>query len=106
ICRQVLRFKPAALLLVERAENSLFHVERELRALYPGAAIHGYIADVTDEPRMRQLFAADRPDVLFHAAAHKHVPVMEQNPGEAVKNNVFGTRLVADLAHEFGLKAF
>ena len=106
ICRQVLRFKPAALLLVERAENSLFHIERELRAHHPGAKIHGYIADVTDEPRMRQIFAADRPDVLFHAAAHKHVPVMEQNPGEAVKNNVFGTRLVADLSHEFGLKAF
>ncbi len=106
ICRQLLQFKPGALILVEQAENSLFHVERELRAISPATVIYPVIADVTDEPRMRQVFAGRRPDVAFHAAAHKHVTMMEQNPGEAIKNNVGGTRLVADLAHEFRLKAF
>ena len=106
ICRQLLRFNPRELVLIEQAENSLFNIERELRALLPLSKVHAFIADVTDEPRMRQIFATCRPDVLFHAAAHKHVPMMEQNPGEAIKNNVGGTRLVADLAHEFGLKSF
>ncbi len=106
ICRQLLHFKPSDLILIEHAENSLFHIERELRALDGGVKLHAFIADVTDEPRMRHIFAARGPEVLFHAAAHKHVPLMEQNPGEAIKNNVCGTRLVADLAHEYGLKAF
>jgi FlaA1/EpsC-like NDP-sugar epimerase len=101
----VLRFKPEALVLAERAENSLFHIERELR-VPGGPPVRAYIADVTDEPRLRQVFDACRPDVVFHAAAHKHVPLMELNPGEAIKNNVFGTRLVADLAHEYGVKCF
>ena len=64
------------------------------------------IADVTDARRMRHLFAEFRPEVVFHAAAHKHVPLMETNPGEAVKNNVLGTKIVADLAHTFGVKCF
>lgn len=105
ICRQALRFKPRALVLVERAENSLFHVERELR-VPGGPPVHPFIADITDGPRMRQVFDALRPDVVFHAAAHKHVPLMESNPGEALKNNVLGTKAVADLAHEYGANSF
>ncbi|MFO0805465.1 MAG: nucleoside-diphosphate sugar epimerase/dehydratase [Gemmataceae bacterium] len=106
ICRQLLRFNPRAIVLIEKSENNLFHIERELRALNAAPAIHACIADVNDEPRMRQIFALHRPDVLFHAAAHKHVAMMEQNPGEAIKNNIGGTQLLADLAHEHGLKAF
>ena len=64
------------------------------------------IGDITDTRRMRTIFDEFHPDVVFHAAAHKHVPLMEENPGEAVKNNVLGTKNVADLAHEFGVKSF
>ena len=106
ICRQVCRFRPAALLLVERAENNLFHVHRELLDRFPGLPLHPLVADIGDPARMEELFAAHRPSVLFHAAAHKHVPMMEWNPGEAVKNNVLGTRALADLADRFGVERF
>lgn len=106
ICRQVLRFKPRALVLVERAENNLFQVACELRVLCGATAIHACVADVTDQQRLRQVFDEHVPEVLFHAAAHKHVALMESNPGEAIKNNVLGSRLVADLAHEYGVKSF
>lgn len=106
ICRQVARFKPRSLVLVEQAENSLFFVERELRAAFPEMDIVPFVADITEERRMRQLFESGPADVLFHAAAHKHVPMMESNPSEAIANNILGTKLVADLSHEFGLKSF
>jgi FlaA1/EpsC-like NDP-sugar epimerase len=72
----------------------------------PSPIVVTKIADVTDAPRMRRLFAKLRPEVVFHAAAHKHVPLMEANPGEAIKNNVLGTKIVADLAHEFNANCF
>jgi FlaA1/EpsC-like NDP-sugar epimerase len=108
LSRQVCRYSPARLVLVERFENALFEIHRELLALYPGPGltIDPQIGDVTDERRMSQLFASVRPAIVFHAAAHKHVPMMEHNPGEAVKNNVGGTRLVADLADRFGAERF
>ncbi len=106
ICRQLLAFQPAALLLVERAENNLFQIDRELRALGTTTQLIPCIADVTDAERMQKLFALHRPEVLFHAAAHKHVPMMELNPGEAIKNNTFGTRQLADISQEFGLQTF
>lgn len=106
ICRQLLQFRPARIVLVDRWENGQFQLERQLRALSPQTAIDIRIADVADRARMQRLFAEVRPDVLFHAAAYKHVPLMEQNPGEAVKNNVVATRGLADLADEFGLQAF
>jgi FlaA1/EpsC-like NDP-sugar epimerase len=98
ICRQSMKFCPRRLVLVERAENALFEIDRELRQQWVGADIRPCVADVCDETRVREIFAAERPDVVFHAAAHKHVPMMELNPGEAVKNNVFGTKIVADAA--------
>ncbi|MEQ9079384.1 MAG: nucleoside-diphosphate sugar epimerase/dehydratase [Sandaracinaceae bacterium] len=106
LCRQVAAFGPAKLLLAERAENNLFHIHRELRRSYPDLAITPIMADVTDAVRMRSIFERDRPYAVYHAAAHKHVPMMEWNSGEAVKNNVFGTRTVADLAHEHGAESF
>ena len=106
ICRQVLRFEPKKLLLVERAENSLFFVEQEFVRGEFAATIVPCIADICDETRIRQLFATHRPDVVFHAAAHKHVPMMENNPGEAVKNNVLGTKRLAELAEESGVNEF
>lgn len=117
ICRQVLRFHPRLLVLVGRGENRIFNIERELRASRGSqvaeencregnTVIYSRIGDVTDSCRMRQILEEFRPEVFFHAAAHKHVPLMEENPGEAVKTNVRGTRVVADLAHELGVKRF
>ncbi|MGE0396556.1 MAG: UDP-N-acetylglucosamine 4,6-dehydratase family protein [Kofleriaceae bacterium] len=106
ICRQIARFAPAKLVLVERFENALFEIHRELLPSFAPDALVPSIADVTDRARMEQVFATAKPDVVFHAAAHKHVPMMEANPGEAVKNNIGGTRLVAELAHRTGVGQF
>ncbi len=106
ICRQVLRYSPLKLLLVERAENALFLVQQEFARLQPPPAVEPLIADITDEIRMEQIMEAHKPEVVFHAAAHKHVPMMEWNPAEAIKNNVFGTRLLARLAERFGVREF
>ena len=106
ICRQVLRFRPQKLVLLERAENSLFLVERELRAGQYETALCACVADIRDEARMAEIFRVHRPDVVFHAAAFKHVPLMEDNPGEAIKNNVLGTRQLVEMADRFGVGNF
>jgi FlaA1/EpsC-like NDP-sugar epimerase len=106
ICRQVLRFSPRRLLLVERGENALFLVEQEFSRLDPKPAFEPLVADVTDVQRMEQIFATYQPEVVFHAAAHKHVPMMEWNPAEAIKNNVVGTRQMAILADRYGVREF
>jgi FlaA1/EpsC-like NDP-sugar epimerase len=106
LCRQVLQFLPRSLVMVEKAENNLFYVERELRQAHPQATLVPVIADVCDRTRVEQVFRMFRPAVVFHAAAHKHVPMMELNPGEAIKNNVFGTKNVADMSSAFGADAF
>ena len=106
LCREVCRFAPATLVLVEQAENSLFFIHRELIRDYPKVQVIPCVADICDEVRMDQILADFPATVLFHAAAHKHVPMMEANPGEAVKNNILGTRTVADLAHAHGVGTF
>jgi len=106
ICRQLLRFSPRMLVLVGRGENRIFKVERKLRAIHAMAVLQPCIADITDEARVRQLFAQHRPEVVFHAAAHKHVPLMERNVGEAIRNNVLGTKTMAEMAHEFNVRHF
>jgi FlaA1/EpsC-like NDP-sugar epimerase len=106
LCRQVCRFGPSRLVLVERFENALFEIHRELVQSYPGVLIEPAIADVCDEVRMAQLFDSIKPELVFHAAAHKHVPMMEWNPGEAVKNNIGGTRNLANLAVRYGVHRF
>ena len=106
ICRQVASFGPRRLVLVEQAENALFEIHRELLSQFPDLAILPRIADVTDQARIKEVFAQERPTAVFHAAAHKHVPMMEWNVGEAVKNNVGGSKTVADAAHQFGCKSF
>ncbi|MBA2661993.1 MAG: polysaccharide biosynthesis protein [Bradymonadaceae bacterium] len=105
LCRQVLRFNPKHVVMVDCAETPLFFINRELGGLYDDR-VTPFVANVTDLERMRIIFAAHRPDVVIHAAAYKHVPMMEQNPCEAVKNNVGGTQNVADLAAEFKAKTF
>jgi FlaA1/EpsC-like NDP-sugar epimerase len=106
LCRQVGHFEPARLVLLEQAENALFHIHRELEALFPGMPLSPCVADVCDAERVRAVMDEFRPEVVFHAAAHKHVPMMEWNPGEAVKNNVLGTRTLADAADRAGVAAF
>ncbi len=106
LCRQVATFRPSRLLLAERAENNLFEIHRELHKRHPELDIVPLMADVGDVDRMREVFRSYSPYAVFHAAAHKHVPMMEWNPGEAIKNNVFGTKTVADLADEHGVQSF
>jgi FlaA1/EpsC-like NDP-sugar epimerase len=106
ICRQVLRFDPARLIMVERGETPLFAIHRELRSDFDPELLDPYIANVADRDRMERIFATHSPEVVIHAAAYKHVPLMEMNPSEAVLNNVGGTRVVADLAGETGVENF
>lgn len=106
LVRQVARFSPEKLLLVERAEFGLFNIERELRESEASLSLIPLVADVCDEGRMRTIFKAYRPQVILHAAAHKHVPLMEHNPGEAVKNNVLATCKLGELAGEYGAEVF
>ena len=106
LCRQLCRFGPERLILVERFENALFEIHRELASAYSHLRIDPVIADVTDAVRMEQIFHDTKPELVIHAAAHKHVPMMEWNPGEAVKNNVGGTRVLADLSDRFGVQRF
>jgi FlaA1/EpsC-like NDP-sugar epimerase len=106
LCRQICRFSPKEVVLVEHAENSLFHIERELREKHPDVALHALVGDIRDAARMAAIFGHRRPHVVFHAAAHKHVPMMETNPGEAIKNNVLGTKALAEVADEHGVSEF
>jgi FlaA1/EpsC-like NDP-sugar epimerase len=106
ICRQIMRFCPERLVLLEQAEGALFEIDCELRGRWMGSDVRPYVGDICDAVRVRNVFAAERPQVVFHCAAHKHVPMMELNPGEAIKNNVFGTKTVADAAGEFQAAAF
>ncbi len=106
LCRQVARFQPRTLVLVEQAENALFYIHRELRQAFPDLPIEPCVADVTDAVRIDQLFAEHKPELVIHAAAHKHVPMMEWNPGEAVKNNVGGTRVLTDASHRHNVERF
>ena len=106
LVRQVARFQPAKILLVERAEFALFEVDGELRRTRPEVEALPLVADVCDEARMRALFGEHAPQIVFHAAAHKHVPMMEANPGEAIKNNVLATRLLGEIAGEHGVETF
>lgn len=106
MCRQVCQFKPQKLLLVEQAENPLFLISRELGQEYPKVPMASIICDITDKTRVEEIFENYRPEVVIHAAAHKHVPLMELNPAEAFKNNVFGTRVVADAADKYSSSNF
>lgn len=106
LARQMTKYAPKKILLVERAEYFLFKIERELNVDFPEIECVPLLADIGDEPRMREIFTEFRPEVIFHAAAHKHVPLMEKNVLEAVKNNIFATRLLGGLAGEFGVRDF
>ncbi|MEM8737429.1 MAG: nucleoside-diphosphate sugar epimerase/dehydratase [Planctomycetota bacterium] len=102
----VARYRPGRLVLVERAENALFQIDREMGRRFPGLPRRAVLHDVTQRERTADLLAELRPDVIFHAAAHKHVPMMEDHPAEAVENNFYGTRSIADAADACGCGGF
>jgi len=106
ICRQLLAQSPTKIVVVDRSETGQFFLERELRRLAPQAEIVVSLADLTDRDRMHALFAEHDPDIIFHAAAYKHVPLMEAHVGEAVKNIVLATRNLVDLAEDFAAESF
>lgn len=111
LCRQLLRFRPASLILVEHRENSVFEIYNELNQLLQESGnmttvLVPAVGDVLDQERMTALFDKHEPSYVYHAAAHKHVGLMEINSGEALKNNILGTRTIADLANEFGVDKF
>jgi len=106
VCRQILRFSPKRLVLVDRSENGQFFLGREFEQLSCDAQWELCIADLNDELRMQTLFMRHRPDIIFHAAAYKHVPLMEAQPGEAVKNTTLSTYNLANMANKFGVKSF
>ena len=106
LCRQIVSLDPKALILYERHENSLYLIAGELSDRAHSCVVHEVLGDITDIPRLQETLKIFSPDIIFHAAAHKHVPLMESNPGEAFKNNVLGTRLVAEVAAQFGVERF
>lgn len=106
LCRQILANRPRELVLVEQAEIALFEIENDLAMRPSGIPVHGLIADVTDEPRMAGIFSTHKPELVFHAAAHKHVPLMERQPAEALKNNTLATALLVRLAAAHGVGRF
>lgn len=106
LCRQIAAYQPKRLLIVERCEFLLFQVEQELLGSGLGAELVPLVADVLDEPRLSAIMDRFRPTIIFHAAAHKHVPMMEVQPAEAFRNNVLGTRQLARLALKFGAERF
>ena len=106
LVRQVVRFKPARLLLVERAEFALFSIEQELHNAQVKVQALPLVADIGDKARMHTIFQNYHPQVILHAAAHKHVPMMEFNPSEAIRNNVLATRVLGELASKFGVETF
>jgi FlaA1/EpsC-like NDP-sugar epimerase/lipopolysaccharide/colanic/teichoic acid biosynthesis glycosyltransferase len=106
ISMQIAACHPSRLVLLEKHEESLFHIERRLRRAYDSLAIEPMIADIRDAERVNEIFAATQPEIVFHAAAYKHVPMMERNPSEALKTNVAGTRIVAEAAGRHGVETF
>lgn len=108
ICRQIIQFSPAQLLLVGHGENSIYLFDRELRMNQQNqqTKIVPLIADIQDRDKINEIMQNYRPDIVYHAAAHKHVPLMEVNPKEAVKNNILGTKNVAEAAKQAKVKNF
>lgn len=106
LCRQIVKYNPERLVIVDIYENNLYDIEQELRFNYPKINIDAIVASVRDKKRLNEIFEEFKPYLVFHAAAHKHVPLMETSPLEAIKNNVFGTYNVVNCADEYDVKRF
>jgi FlaA1/EpsC-like NDP-sugar epimerase len=106
LCRQLCRYAPKRVILVERSENALFEIHRELLRDFPAIELVPALVDITEREQLRRVFTEQRPTKVVHAAAHKHVPMLEYNPGAAILNNVVGTRTIAELAAELEVASF
>ncbi len=106
ISRQLLKYRPARLILMGHGENSIYQIHREQRKNTYGVEMIPVIRDIKDLANCEEIFAKYRPEIVYHAAAHKHVPLMEANPKEAIRNNVFGTKNIAELADKYGVERF
>lgn len=106
LCRQIVKFNPKQLILIDIYENNVYEIQNELKYNYPYINLAVKIASIRDKRRLENIFKEYKPEVVFHAAAHKHVPLMEGNPSEAVKNNIFGTLNLSEYADNFGVKRF
>lgn len=104
LCRQIARWGPSTLMLLGHGENSVFETLLELEETFSSLALHPVIADIRDRERLEAIFAANQPDVVFHTAAHKHVPLMEVNVEEAITNNVYGTRNIIEVSLTYGVE--
>ncbi len=106
LCRQIAKYQPGKLIVLDCYENNAYDLQQELRYQYPDLSLDVIIASVRDQKRLDELFSKYRPQLVFHAAAHKHVPLMEKSPQEAIKNNVFGTWNTAHAAHKYQVEKF
>ncbi len=106
LCRQIVKYDPKRLVILDIYENNLYDIEMELRAEYPKLNLEAIVASVRDKARLNNVFETYKPEIVFHAAAHKHVPLMEKSPLEAIKNNVFGTYNVVNCADEYEVEKF
>ena len=106
LCRQISMHSPSTLILLEYSENNLFEIENELQKSFPNLKIEAELADIRDKSRLETLFIKNQPQVVFHAAAFKHVPMMERHPEEAVKNNILGSKNIAEIAEQYKVETF
>ena len=106
LCRQIAKFGPSKIISVDVNENSLYYQNNEMNLLYPGVDFEAIVASVRNPASIRNVFSVFKPQIVFHAAAHKHVPLMEKTPKEAILNNIIGTKNVADIAADFGIERF
>ena len=106
LCRQIARFNPAKLIMLDMGETELFNINRGIKEGHPGITMLAVVGDIRDEEKIKSVFNEDSVDIVFHAAAYKHVSLMEANPREAVLNNIYGTMVVAKIASEFKVKRF
>ena len=106
LCRQITQFRTKNLILLDKTENNLFHLDMEFKQRFPKVSIRPVLGDVHNRGFLEKLFSADKPEVVFHAAAFKHVPIVELNPWEGVFNNVIGTKNIAEASYQFGVERF
>lgn len=106
LCRQLVSHKPKCLIIFDIYENNAYEIQQELKMTYPDANVVTLIGSIRNISRLESVFAQYRPEIVYHAAAHKHVPLMEDSPNEAVKNNVVGTWNVAKMADKYGVGKF
>ncbi len=106
LCRQIAKFAPAELIVLDQDETGIFNLAAELKIYFPALILKTFVADIQNRQTTVEIFGQCRPQIVFHAAAYKHVPLMEQNPGEAARNNIFGTKIVGEAAIASGARNF